>query len=554
MILPGVTAVFHVVLMALLQASSAEEGANPSALQEEPAPLREQEDSGVPQEARRARAEILLAQCQAAWEKGDFSTAADRCAESLREDASLVPARVLLARAKWELGNREEAVTDMEEAAAQLPDDARLLGQLGLWQLELDNVVWAARNLRRALELAPGDDIVRLACIAAFLRNREWRGAMELASPLLESPDADIRSRAHWLAGMAAVKQGERARARAHFRKARAGSAGRQAELQLKSLTRMERGWERGLSFGFSLGLGMDTNPAYSQELDTVRARTTAGHMTQPLRLSWVPREDVKLEGALASHYFFAPWGGETHEQVIAFSSLGAEASLAGRWFLSTWPVPAHLEGQAFWSAIGLLGGEGIPDEPEPFAFMERAGASLELALQRVPGREAAVGMTGARVVYRDLDRDGFSGTLFVRHSWFLRRDALKIFTQAFAGGQQARWAAWSFWNAGLWLGASVLLPDRFELALAASLECRWYPESGEEAGAGQNPWNLAAGEDRWDLGGFASGVLSRPLGRSRNWRWEVVVRHQFVESVAEAFSFSRWSLLLQLSGDVSRR
>lgn len=346
--------------------------------------------------ALHALAQILLTRCQLEQERKHYKESVALCAEALLKDPHLVAAR--MARAKWELGQHQEAVVDLEEAVVALPNDAPLLGQLGLWQLQLDNVVWAARHLRRSLELEPENETIRLACVAAFLENSEWQGALNLVQPLFASANVQVRSQAHFFAGIAALRINDRIQARHHLRQAHT----QQADAQLQALTRSERGWERGLFFQFKLGIGVDSNPAYFQELDTVRPRTIAGHLTQPLSVTWVPRDNLKLEGNVGYHYFFAPWNRKNHEQVIAFSNLSTQISVFGRWFLFSWPWPAHVEGQLYWMTLGLQGGKGIPEEPEPFAFMELGGLQTELAVQSSLGREIALGAGISRTVYRD--------------------------------------------------------------------------------------------------------------------------------------------------------
>ncbi len=415
-------------------------------------------------------------------------------------------------------------------------------------------MVWAARNLARALELVPGDARLRLLCALAWMENREFAGALELVTPLFAHAEEEFRQQAHLIAGACHLELGQRDRARSHLRKVTRGGPARQARELLGRLTRSERGFPPGFAMKVSWALGVDSNPAFDQDLGFSRPSTLASTLEQVLRLNWSPAPPLQFQGGFQYHYFFAPWEGDRHERVIAFSSLGADVQAAGRLFLPSLRYPAHLEFSAGYQALALMGGEGMPGEPEPFVFTERVTGSAFLAMQVGARQEWEGGLTAWHAAFRDSDRDGSGLMWTARGSWFSRDRRNKFFAQSFVSFQDARWEAWRQWAGGQWVGFSTRLPDRFELAVTGSLEGRWYPDSARAMGASGNPWNLPAGQDRLDLLGSAGLVLSRPLGKDGLWRWEVVLRGQWMESAVDYFSFSRWICLVQLAGDISRK
>jgi hypothetical protein len=425
---------------------------------------------------------------------------------------------------------------------------------LGAWQFERRNMVWAARNLHRALELLPGDARLRLLCALAWMENREFAGALELVTPLLTHADDGIRQQAHLIAGACHLERGQRDQARSHLLKVKHGAPSRQARELLVHLTRAERGFPPGFAMRVSWALGFDSNPAFDQDLGVPRPKTLASTLEQVLRLTWSPATALQLQAGIQYHYFIAPWDGDRHERVIAFSSLGADVQATGRVFLPNWKYPSHLELTGGYQALALMGGEGMPGEPEPFVFTERVSGSAFLAMQVGPRQEWEGGLTAWHAAFRDSDRDGAGLMWTARGSWFLRNNRAKVFAQSFLSFQEARWSAWRQWAAGQWVGFSARLPDRYELAVTASFEGRYFPDSWEAMQSSGNSWNLSGGDDRLDLLGTAGLVLSRPLGKDKLWRWEVVLRGQWLESGVDYFSFSRWICLVQLAGDISRK
>lgn len=505
-------------------------------------------------EAVRVQAELELARCQLAVREDRREQAVALCTRAQELDPGLGRAFVWRAQALWRLGRHDDAIADLETATGLDPGDAASLRQLGAWQFERGNMVWAARNLHRALGLLPGDARLRLLCALAFMENRELAGALELVTPALTHAEEGIRQQAHLIAGACHLELGQRDRARAHLRKVDRGEPARQARELLARLTRAERGFPPGFAMRVSWALGFDSNPAFDQDLGVPRPSTLASTLEQVLRLSWSPTTALQLQGGIQYHYFIAPWDGDRHERVIAFSSLGADVQAAGRVFLSGLRYPSHLELAAGYQALALMGGEGMPGEPEPFVFTERVTGSAFLAMQVGPAQEWEGGLTAWHAAFRDSDRDGPGLMWTARGSWFFLGKRAKLFAQSFVSYQDARWSAWRQWAAGQWMGFSTRLPDRFELAATVSLEGRYFPDSGEAMEAAGNPWNLARGEDRLDLLGSAGLVLSRPLGQDALWRWEVVLRGQWMESAVDYFSFSRWICLVQLAGDISRK
>ncbi|PKN47924.1 MAG: hypothetical protein CVU59_01005 [Deltaproteobacteria bacterium HGW-Deltaproteobacteria-17] len=502
----------------------------------------------------RVEAELALARCQLAVQENRDAHAVTECTRALALVPGLRRALPWRARALWSLGRHEDAITDLESAVELDPLDAQVLRQLGSWQLERKNMVWAARNLQRALDLMPRDARLRLLCAVAWMENREYEGAAELVAPLFSHAEAGIRQQAHLIAGACALERGKRTIARGHLVRVIEGEPSRQARELLTRMTRAERGFRTGFSMQFSWGMGVDSNPAYAQDLGTSRPKVLASSLEQPLRLIWGVTPALQVQAGLNYHYFIAPWDGDLHERVMAYSSLGTDVSAAGRVFLPTWVFPSHVELSASYQALGLMGGEGMPSEPDPFVFTERTSATGLLAMQVGPGREGEWGITGWHAAFRDSDRDGYGVMAFMRGSWFFRNDTFKLFSSSWISGQDARWDAWNQWAAGFWGGMSTRLSKRFELAATLSFEGRWYPDSNREMMASGNSWNLREDQDRVDWLGSAGLVLSHPMGRDKLFRWEVVLRNQWVHSTVDYFSFSRWVCLIQLAGDIRRK
>jgi len=513
-------------------------------------------------------AELRLARCQIAFNESRAAEAVLECSRALQSAPGMRQALVWRARSLWALARHDEAITDLESAAGldsgtagpgpktagPGPESAGLLRLLGTWQFERKNMVWAARNLQRALELTPRDARLRLLCAVAWMENREFEGAAELVEPLFSHEDIGIRQQAHLIAGASALERGKRVLARGHLVLVTDGEPARQAQDLLARMTRSERGFKTGLSMQFSWGFGLDSNPAYAQDLGTTRPKLLAATLEQPLRLIWGVTPALQFQGGIKYHYFIAPWNGDHHERVIAFSSLGADLSVAGKIFLPSWKNPSNLELSASYQVLGLMGGEGMPSELDPFVFTERVSATSLLAMQPGPGRELEYGFTGWYAAFRDSDRDGPGLMWFSRGSWFFRKDTLKWFVQSWVSGQQARWAAWNQLAAGFWSGLSTKLPDGFQLAATVSLEGRWYPDSNREMKASGNSWNLKGDDTRMDVMGTAGLVLSHPMGKDRSWRWELVLKNQWMQSDVDYFSFSRWSCILQIAADISRK
>ncbi|MBU1241950.1 hypothetical protein KKD52_10970 [Myxococcota bacterium] len=502
----------------------------------------------------RVEAELALARCQLAVQEKRTAPAVTECTRALELVPGLRRAFLWRAQALWTLERHEDAIADLESAVELLPDDAQVLRQLGAWQFERKNMVWAARNLHRALALAPGDARLRLLCAVAWMENREFEGAAELVEPLFSHPEGGISQQAHLIAGACALERGKRTIARGHLIRVTDGEPAGQARDLLARMTRSERGFKTGIAVQFHWGLGLDSNPAYAQDLGTSRPRVLALTLEQPLRLIWGITPALQVQGGIQYHYFVAPWDGDHHERVIAFSSLGADLAAAGKIFLPSWKNPANLELSATYQVLGLMGGEGMPSELDPFVFTERLSGTGLLSMQPGPGRELEYGLTGWYAAFRDSDRDGPGLMWFSRGSWFFRKDTLKWFVQSWFSGQQARWAAWSQLAGGFWSGLSTKLPDHFELAATLSFEGRWYPYSNREMKASGNSWNLKGDEDRIDWMGSAGLVLSHPMGKEKFWRWEIVLRNQWVHSDVDYFSFSRWVCMVQFAGDIRRK
>ena len=499
-------------------------------------------------------AELGLARCQWAVRESRSEEAVRECTQALTRVPGLRAAFLWRAQALWTLARHDDAIADLESAVALDEKDVMTLRLLGTWQFERKNMVWAARNLQRALDLMPGDAHLRLLCAVAWMENREFEGAAELVEPLLTHADGAVVSQAHLIAGAAALERGLRTIARGHLIRVTDGEAARQARELLARMTRSERGFRTGFSMTVSWGLGLDSNPAYAQDLGTSGPKLLAAVLEQPLRVTWGVTPGLQVQAGINYHYFLAPWNGDHHERVIAFSSLGGDVGAAGRFFLSGMGQPTNLEFSASYQALALMGGEGMPSELEPFVFTERLSATAQLGTQLAPGREGEWGVTGWYAAFRDSDRDGPGVMGFMRGSWFFRKETLKVFSTSWISGQRARWGAWNQWAAGFWGGLSSKLPDHFELAATLSFEGRWYPDSNREMMASGNSWNLKGDEDRLDWMGSAGLVLSHPLGKDKLWRWELVLRNQWMDSSVDYFSFSRWVCMIQLAGDIRRK
>jgi tetratricopeptide (TPR) repeat protein len=87
----------------------------------------------------------------------DMMKALDEFNRALALEANYVPARTARGSLFYQIGKPEEAVTDLEAAAALRPDDAANLDRLGQTYQALDRTADALRVLRRAAELAPAD-------------------------------------------------------------------------------------------------------------------------------------------------------------------------------------------------------------------------------------------------------------------------------------------------------------------------------------------------------------------------------------------------------------
>ena len=92
-----------------------------------------------------------------ALRSADMAKSLDEFNRALALDANYVPARTARGGLYYQMGKPEEAVRDLEAAAALRPDDAANLDRLGQTYQALDRTADAVRVLRRAVELAPAD-------------------------------------------------------------------------------------------------------------------------------------------------------------------------------------------------------------------------------------------------------------------------------------------------------------------------------------------------------------------------------------------------------------
>ncbi len=506
------------------------------------------------QRQARVDAELALGRCQISLRNGRFEESVKACTQVLEKDSGHSGARIWRAQALWQLGKRDEALVDLEVAVEQGPDDPFLVKLLGTWQFEVRNMIWAARNLLRAVESFPGDHRLRLLAAMALMEIRESAHALQLVEPLFDHPDIELRDSALLVGGVLYLEQKRRPEARRVLSRVKSPAQGKQARQILAGMTRMERGFAAGFRMHTHWAMGLDTNPAYAEDLGVPVPKNLAYTLSQPLFLTWGVTPAWQIRGGLHYFYYMAPWDGNLHDRVMAFSSMSGELQVAHRMFLPTLGVPAHFETDVRYTVMALMGGDAMPGEQEPFVFTERVSGTAQFAMQSEPGREWEVGLTGWYSAFRDSDRDGPGAQLFLRHSRFYRQDSVKWFASIWAGGQLAQWEAWNQFNLGAWTGLSLKLPNRFELAGTLSLEGRHYPDSARAMADGFNYWNLPADQNRLDRMGSAGLVLSRPLGRDGIWRWEAVVRSQIMDSRVDYYSFSRWTFLFQLAGDISRR
>jgi Flp pilus assembly protein TadD len=87
----------------------------------------------------------------------DMAKALDQFNRALALDRNYVPARTARGSLYYQMGKPEEALRDLEAAAALRPDDGANLDRLGQTYQALDRTADAVRVLRRAAELSPGD-------------------------------------------------------------------------------------------------------------------------------------------------------------------------------------------------------------------------------------------------------------------------------------------------------------------------------------------------------------------------------------------------------------
>ncbi len=123
------------------------------------------------------------------------------------------------ARDAFRHGDYPTAIRLYEDCLTQTPKDPRLLANLGTAYFQNNQLDAAARTLRRAVELAPGEEFALRALGVVYYWQRDDAGAVRTLEQAVKLDGRDAV--AHKYLALAAARQGDKRRADAESAQAR---------------------------------------------------------------------------------------------------------------------------------------------------------------------------------------------------------------------------------------------------------------------------------------------------------------------------------------------
>lgn len=136
-----------------------------------------------------------------------YEEALRRYREALNLDEEYAPTHVALAGLYMQLGREDDALAELEKAAALAPDNVFVLGQLGKLYLQRDEFEKGVDALERAAELDPDDAILRYWLGVAY-HYRSYTDVQKAVSTLEEAAQiAPDEAEIHYHLAMAYVRR-----------------------------------------------------------------------------------------------------------------------------------------------------------------------------------------------------------------------------------------------------------------------------------------------------------------------------------------------------------